>query len=291
MSMEEPRRVIARLAVAIMAADGRITTSEMDTVSHLDGLGLGDLAGPVREEIEAATRHPIDPTEACAQLPSLPREAAATIVAALAEIALADKVLSRRESHVLVLIARALGLADEETEEIVRASLAAHGGRVSGEADSPPSPHAPAEVEPSPPSAAAPEGVTDETSRLAWAQHMLGIGADAAREQVDEAYLPTRFVLRSGQSARARPRVRGSRGASAEPGHQCLPDRRRGSGAVRRRGLSGSSTTISPCQTDARSGLRSARILPAAGNRQRCLEFAVSPRLLEIARVAAQPKT
>ena len=118
MAATDPRSIIARLAVAVMAADGRITAGELDVASHLDSLGLGDLSGPVRAEIQIAMRDPIDPVAVCGELTPLSREAAATIVAALAEIALADRVLSRRESQVLFLIARALGLHDSETEHL-----------------------------------------------------------------------------------------------------------------------------------------------------------------------------
>ena len=39
-----PRRLIARLAVAVMVADGRITPSEHEAVRRLDQLGLGPLS-------------------------------------------------------------------------------------------------------------------------------------------------------------------------------------------------------------------------------------------------------
>jgi|GEM_PF-3354330 len=137
MAATDPRSIVARLAVAVMASDGRITTTEMEIVSHLDSLGLGDLSGPVREQIQVAMREPIDPVAVCDELTPLSREAAATIVAALAEIALADRALTRRESQVLFLIARALGLDDAETEHLVRGSLVAHGAELRPDADAP----------------------------------------------------------------------------------------------------------------------------------------------------------
>lgn len=153
MAATDPRSIIARLAVAVMAADGRITAGELEVASHLDSLGLGDLSGPVRAEIQIAMRDPIDPVAVCGELTPLSREAAATIVAALAEIALADRVLSRRESQVLFLIARALGLHDSETEHLVRGSLVAHGAVLRPDADEQP----PAATQPAsaPPRAAA----------------------------------------------------------------------------------------------------------------------------------------
>lgn len=151
MAATDPRSIIARLAVAVMAADGRITAGELEVASHLDSLGLGDLSDPVRAEIQIAMRDPIDPVAVCGELTPLSREAAATIVAALAEIALADRMLSRRESQVLFLIARALGLHDSETEHLVRGSLVAHGAVLRPDADEqPPAATQPASAPPRP---------------------------------------------------------------------------------------------------------------------------------------------
>ena len=213
MAATDPRSIIARLAVAVMAADGRITAGELEVASHLDSLGLGDLSGPVRAEIQIAMRDPIDPVAVCGELTPLSREAAATIVAALAEIALADRVLSRRESQVLFLIARALGLHDSETEHLVRGSLVAHGAVLRPDADEQP----PAATQPAsaPPRAAAapPPAVPRPIERpaaparpeqppqlhvrepradgldLDRARDMLGVGPHATREEVDAAYL------------------------------------------------------------------------------------------------------
>lgn len=224
MAATDPRSIIARLAVAVMAADGRITTTEMEVLSHLDSLGLGDLSDPVREQIQIAMQDPIDPVQVCSALTPLSREAAATIVAALAEIALADRILTRRESQVLFLIARALGLDDSETEHLVRGSLVAHGAEMRADADGPvpsartarPAETAPrpaATQAPAPPRAAAapqpqPAPRTPERPAaphvpqslhvrerpldgldLDRARDMLGVGPHATREDVDAAYL------------------------------------------------------------------------------------------------------
>ena len=212
MAANDPRSIVARLAVAVMAADGRITASEMEVVSHLDSLGLGDLSDPVREQIQIATREPIDPVAVCGALTPLSREAAATIVAALAEIALADRVLTRRESQVLFLIARALGLDDGETEHLVRGSVAAHDAQVRGDADEPaarpaaaaPPTAAPPTAAPRPPAPpraperpAAPRPPESLHVRerpadgldLDRARTLLGVGPKASREDVDAAYL------------------------------------------------------------------------------------------------------
>lgn len=226
MAATDPRSIVARLAVAVMASDGRITTTEMEVVSHLDSLGLGDLSDPVRAELQRAMHEPIDPVAVCSELTPLSREAAATIVAALAEIALADRVLSRRESQVLFLIARALGLDDSETEHLVRGSLVAHGAVLRPDADQPASA---ATQPPQPPDAAAPEptpaaepappprratppppATPRPTARpeapqqpeqlhvrerqpdgldLDRARDTLGVGPHATRDEVDAAYL------------------------------------------------------------------------------------------------------
>ena len=212
MAATDPRSIIARLAVAVMAADGRITAGELDVASHLDSLGLGDLSDPVRAEIQIAMRDPIDPVAVCGELTPLSREAAATIVAALAEIALADRMLSRRESQVLFLIARALGLHDSETEHLVRGSLVAHGAVLRPDADEPaPGPAAspPPRTSVPQPTPAAPPAATGSVERpeeqrppqlhvrepkadgldLDRARDMLGVGPHATREDVDAAYL------------------------------------------------------------------------------------------------------
>lgn len=141
----------------MMAADGRITTTEMEALSHLEGLGLGDLTEPVREQLQIAMREPIDPVRVSAELTPLSREAAATIVAALAEIALADRILSRRESQMLFVIARALGLDDASTEHLIRGSLVAHRAEVRADADDVAAPHRQAPARDAAPPHAAPQ--------------------------------------------------------------------------------------------------------------------------------------
>ena len=51
MDGESLGRLIARLGVAIIAADGRITTAELAALARLDRLGLGPLGEVAREEI------------------------------------------------------------------------------------------------------------------------------------------------------------------------------------------------------------------------------------------------
>ncbi len=50
----DPRRLIARLAVAVMVADGRVTAPECDALEGSDDLGLGPLPDSSQTEIGAA---------------------------------------------------------------------------------------------------------------------------------------------------------------------------------------------------------------------------------------------
>jgi len=70
---QDRRRLIARLAVAIMVADGRITASERDALERFDRLGLGPLAALAEDEIRRAMQHPIDVRGTCASLSSRSR--------------------------------------------------------------------------------------------------------------------------------------------------------------------------------------------------------------------------
>ena len=58
-----------------MAADGRVTSAELDALSRFDALGLGPLEDVAREEIERAVQKPIDVAETCTALPRLTHQA------------------------------------------------------------------------------------------------------------------------------------------------------------------------------------------------------------------------
>jgi uncharacterized membrane protein YebE (DUF533 family) len=79
---QDPRRLIARLAVAVMTADGRITAAEREALAHLDDLGLGPISGFAEAEIERAMQGPLDIETACSALAGAGPEAAAVILAA-----------------------------------------------------------------------------------------------------------------------------------------------------------------------------------------------------------------
>jgi len=58
MNRNDLGRLIARLAVAVIAADGRITTAELAALARVDDLDLGPLSDVAREEIERAIHGP-----------------------------------------------------------------------------------------------------------------------------------------------------------------------------------------------------------------------------------------
>jgi hypothetical protein len=62
----DPRRLIAQLAVAVIAADGRIVADEVTALARPDNLGLGRLSELVEEEMRSAVQRPIDVRAACA---------------------------------------------------------------------------------------------------------------------------------------------------------------------------------------------------------------------------------
>lgn len=80
----ETLRLLTRLAVAVMAADGRITREEIDAVVALERLGLGP-ADVIRDEIERATRHPIDLEQTCRGLDLAAPQSGAAVLAALVD--------------------------------------------------------------------------------------------------------------------------------------------------------------------------------------------------------------
>ena len=124
---DDPRRLIARLAVAVMIADGRITPDERDALERLDRLGLGPLVALAQEEIERAVREPVDMQATCAGLGDVGPQGAARILAVLAEIAASDRSVLPREVATLNAIARLMGLTAPEMDEILRVTMSARG--------------------------------------------------------------------------------------------------------------------------------------------------------------------
>ena len=116
---QDPRRSIAKLAVAVMTADGRITASEYEALQRLNELGLGPLAQMAEVEICRAVHEPIDVRATCADLINVGPRAAAVIVAALAEVAVSDRELAAAELETLREVAAYLGLTEDELAEIL----------------------------------------------------------------------------------------------------------------------------------------------------------------------------
>lgn len=192
---QDPRRAVARLAVAVMAADGRVTSPEVAALERLDHLGLGSLGPLIEEEFERATREPVDIRPACVALAGASREAAHTLLAALAAIATSDRVLAGRERDTYEAIARLLGVPERESAHILataavvpaqESALAEPTRRrriaVEGPAETLGSSAAEA-------TRSAVRAAPDADPVLANARRLLGVDAAATREDIDAAYL------------------------------------------------------------------------------------------------------
>jgi DnaJ-domain-containing protein 1 len=178
----DPRRMMVRLAVAMMAADGRVTPNEIASLERLEERGLGPLRMLVGSEIERAVRAPIDLHETCSILAAANPGAGAVAFAAVADIAAADG-LDVSESRLLDQIAPLLGLTREVAAEILRATAQ-------------PVDAAPAAVmrEAAPPASDAPPKPSATrlgdraASSSARACEQLGVAPDATPAAIDEAY-------------------------------------------------------------------------------------------------------
>ena len=188
----DPRRLIARLAVAVMVADGRITPSEYEALERLDGLGLGPLSDLAEDEIRMATRQPIDLRAACEGLAQATPQAAAVILSVLAEIAASDGSVSSAEVNILHTVATLLGLNPAETAHILSAAMTDYEATMAADGAAP-SAGAPKQTRErvvvvrqtdEPPVAA---GVGQ--SELQRACCVLGIDPGASRAHLDATYL------------------------------------------------------------------------------------------------------
>ncbi|HVN83426.1 MAG TPA: TerB family tellurite resistance protein [Candidatus Binatia bacterium] len=175
----DPRRLVVRLAVAVMTADGRITAAERDVVTALEGIGLGPLSDLIDDEIQRAIRQPPDLVAACDQLADISPEAALVIMAVLCEIAASDRSVTARELATLSSIAAQLGLRADDLEHLLGSAMAAY--------------DAPLVAEPVvPPSDVSGVSGTADVARdpgLERALCVLGLSSNADRARVDAAYL------------------------------------------------------------------------------------------------------
>jgi len=189
----DPRRLIARLAVAVMVADGRITPSEYEALEHLDSLGLGPLSEFAEDEIRRAAHYPIDLRATCAGLARATPQAAAVILSVLAEIAASDRCVSSPELETIRSVATLLGLSSVQTAHILTAAMTEYGATLADVAAEPGAAATGArrervavirskDPEPTAVLAAEPAALQD-------AYRLLGVGADTSRAHLDTAYL------------------------------------------------------------------------------------------------------
>lgn len=172
----DPRRLLAQLAVSVIVADGRVTTSELEAARRLDDLGLGRLSTLVEDELRNAAHRRIDVAAACGLLRERVPDAGPVILAALAGLAAADRALSEGELGVLEKAASGFGLTPAEVQEVLGAIL-------SGGDSGPPADAAP-QVSPPPPRAPEPRATADATRAFA----LLGLDAAATRADLDDHY-------------------------------------------------------------------------------------------------------
>jgi uncharacterized tellurite resistance protein B-like protein len=189
---DDPRQLIARLAVAVMVADGRITPSEYDALERLDALGLGPLSGLAEDEIRTASHHPIDLRATCEGLARATPQAAAVILSVLAEIAACDRSVARAELDTLRTVAGLLGLNMAEAAHILGTAMSEYGATLGADAE-----------RGTAAKAAGPERVTVirhleeateqaagvDAAELQHAYRVLGVDAAATRALLDAAYL------------------------------------------------------------------------------------------------------
>jgi tellurite resistance protein len=172
------RRLIVRLAVAVMAADSCVRCGELQALERLDELGLGPVFHLAEEEFERARARPVDLRETCEAIVGRSRHPCVLVFAALAGIAASDGEVSTEERAVLATIAAFLGIASDEAAHIIgAATLSAQ------------RPEAGARVEP-----VASETLADETppgigSDVDLACGLLGVPADVSQAELDAAYL------------------------------------------------------------------------------------------------------
>ena len=182
----DPRRLIARLAVAVMTADGRITPSERAALEKLDELGIGSVSQFADDEIHRALAEPIDLPATCDGLVRAGPDAGAVILAALADIATSDQSLAPAEIDMFDTIASLLCVDRSDARAILVAAAEANDAVLArGRNDELQELHAfrPTSVAPS-------SGDTCRVSPdIVHAYHLLGLDVDADRGRIDAAYL------------------------------------------------------------------------------------------------------
>jgi DnaJ-domain-containing protein 1 len=121
----DPRRLIARLAVGMAAIDGRVASNELMAMDDLDRVGLGHLSDVAQEELLAAIDQPIDLGETCEVLADLGPQTGFFILTLLAQIAVSDGMMSQREADMFHSVAARLGVARGEAARLLESAVAA----------------------------------------------------------------------------------------------------------------------------------------------------------------------
>jgi len=133
---DDPRRLAARLAVAVMAADRRIGATELaaleglgmrelPAIARLDRLGLGALSTLAYEEARRTDARLPDLDATCASFRTTMPHAVPGLLAALAEIAASDGPLVPAEIRILNAIAKRLGMPASEARLLFATTVAA----------------------------------------------------------------------------------------------------------------------------------------------------------------------
>jgi uncharacterized tellurite resistance protein B-like protein len=122
-----PRDLIARLAAAVMVADGHITATEVYAAEQLRELGLGPLGDVVDAELLRAMHVPIDVRSTAEALAHLAPHVGLVVVSALTQVAASDAELSQREIDVLALIADGLNVSRLDVTQMIRTAARAYG--------------------------------------------------------------------------------------------------------------------------------------------------------------------
>ncbi|HXJ33443.1 MAG TPA: TerB family tellurite resistance protein [Candidatus Eisenbacteria bacterium] len=111
------RHAIARLVAAMMVADRRLATEEIHEATRLDQIGLGPLSPLVAEELQRATRMPVDVGEACRALSGTGPALIGTVLSVLAGVAASDGAVDDDERRVFTAIAERLGAGMREIRD------------------------------------------------------------------------------------------------------------------------------------------------------------------------------
>jgi hypothetical protein len=164
------RGAIARLVAAMMVADRRLSTEEIDEAARLDGIGLGPLSPLVQDELQRATRAPIEIDDACVALSGTGPALVGTVLSVLAGVAASDGAIDADESRLFAAVATRLGAGPCDIRDYVASDETPREVESTGSAVPP-----------------VPSAAADDVGGEAL--HAFGLGRTATRAQIDAAYL------------------------------------------------------------------------------------------------------